>query len=68
MLQKPTSTEWAKLMKVKVSVFRLLTVPPEKFYYTSQGKNPLIDDVDDAKDYQGTRDAMKMLGTYKYLT
>ncbi|XP_060573083.1 unconventional myosin-Va-like isoform X4 [Ruditapes philippinarum] len=37
-------------------------MPAEKFYYTSQGKNPVIDGVDDEKEYRTTKEAMKMLG------
>merc|ERR1712226_968741 len=46
--------------KPELKKFQLL--PADKFYYTSQGKDPVIDGVDDSKDYQSTKDAMKMLG------
>ncbi|KAK3604422.1 hypothetical protein CHS0354_008749 [Potamilus streckersoni] len=36
--------------------------PADSFFYTSQGQNPEIDDVDDAEDLQSTREALLLLG------
>jgi len=41
-----------------------VAVPADKYFYTSQGKNTSIDGVDDAKDLQSLKDAMKLLGEY----
>lgn len=38
--------------------------PPEDFYYTNQGEDAYIDNVDDASQFQETKDAMELLGIY----
>lgn len=41
-----------------------ITGPPEDFYYTNQGEDAYIDNVDDAALFQDTREAMELLGIY----
>jgi len=38
--------------------------PPEDFYYTNQGEDAYIENVDDAATFQETKDAMELLGIY----
>ena len=38
--------------------------PPEDFYYTNQGEDAYIDNVDDSVTFQETKDAMELLGIY----
>eukprot|EP00794_Sanderia_malayensis_P004645 gene4645-5253_t len=38
--------------------------PPEDFYYTNQGENAYVDNVDDAETFRETREAMTLLGIH----
>ena len=37
---------------------------PDEFFYTQQGEDPIVDDVDDQKAFEETMEAMSMLGIY----
>ena len=47
---------------MSLPVHSSLVGAPEDFNYTKQGENALIDGVDDAEEFQNTREAMRLLG------
>lgn len=42
--------------------FNVFTGTANDFHYTKQGRNPVIDGVDDAKEMSTTRNAFTLLG------
>jgi hypothetical protein len=58
--------EWVTQDEVLSSVLHLPSLPPtacaEDFFYTSQGGDTSIEGIDDAEDFEKTRQAFTLLG------
>ena len=56
------------LQSVSLTKHFIITASPDDFCYTNQGENPDIDGVDDAEEFENTKEAMLMLGNSYLLT